>query len=124
MQLLADYDKHLTEIHNQYHKPCRCIRLGVLASFTGPEISYCLNLLRSQGIDFLLHRATHEELFDDLRQRRTDLIISDQRRAFSSAYVNITVSEQPRYITLSRSHPLVVHQSLSPKEHELPYAYA
>lgn len=39
--------------------------------------------------------GNHEELFDWIRNEKVDLVLSDQRRAFSSEYVNLILITAP-----------------------------
>lgn len=112
-QLVSAFDRKLSELKRQSLYPRSCITLGVLSSFMGPELTAALNLLRAGEIDFTLRRATHEELFDDMRLGKVDLILNDQRRSFSPVYVNRVAAVRPRYVTLSPAHPLASHDRLT-----------
>ena len=50
--------------------------------------------------------GTHEELYHLLRQGGVDLILNDQRRAFSDAYVNLELMQCGCYVELSAYNQL------------------
>ncbi len=50
--------------------------------------------------------GTHEELYDLLRFGCVDLVLNDQRRAFSDVYVNFELMQCGCYAEISMQHPL------------------
>ena len=50
--------------------------------------------------------GNHEELYDELRFGKVDLVLNDQRRAFSDEYVNFELIRSNCYIELSTHNPL------------------
>ena len=50
--------------------------------------------------------GNHEELYDELRFGKVDLVLNDQRRAFSDEYVNFELIRSHCYIELSTHNPL------------------
>lgn len=49
-------------------------------------------------VDLQLLYGNHEELFDLLRTGGADLVLNDQRRAFSDEYVNLILAADKMYI--------------------------
>ena len=50
--------------------------------------------------------GNHEDLFDGLRFGKLDLVLNDQRRAFSDEYVNLILSESKCYVEIASHNPL------------------
>ena len=57
--------------------------------------------------------GTHEELYESLKSGQVDLVISDQRRAFSNDYYNYELLHSDTYVELSRLDPLSNQETLS-----------
>ena len=60
--------------------------------------------------------GTHEELYDLLRFDGADLVINDQRRAFSQVYVNLHLAYCPCFVEVSAQGGLAQRTSLSLQE--------
>ena len=60
--------------------------------------------------------GTHEELYDLLRFGGVDLILSDQRRAFSDTYINFELMKCGCYAELSVNNPLSKQKSVQIEE--------
>lgn len=53
-----------------------------------------------------VYSGTHEELYNRLRNKEIDLIIGDQRRAFSDDYFNFELISAPMYIEINKNNSL------------------
>ena len=62
--------------------------------------------------------GNHEELYGLLRTGEADLILNDQRRAFSDEYVNLLLTTCHSYIEVSAHSPLARMERISPPELE------
>ena len=60
--------------------------------------------------------GTHEELYELLRTEKADIILSDQRRAFSDVYVNDELMQCGCYAELSIHDPLAAQDKVSVEE--------
>ena len=60
--------------------------------------------------------GTHEELYDLLRLGGVDLVLNDQRRAFSDSYVNLVLTRCGCYAELSQYNPLSQRDCLDLEE--------
>ena len=56
--------------------------------------------------------GTHEELYDLLRFGGVDLVLNDQRRAFSDTYVNFQLLQCACFAEISLTHPLARNDSV------------
>nr|WP_294647924.1 LysR family transcriptional regulator [uncultured Anaerostipes sp.] len=84
------------------------LRIGYLRCYSGQELHQAVaafsQLYPEVGIRIL--NGTHEELYDLLRFGKVDLIVSDQRRAFSDQYVNDSLAYCACYAEISTRNPL------------------
>lgn len=60
--------------------------------------------------------GNHEELHAMLRSEGVDLILNDQRRAFSEAYVNLLLTTCESYVEVSARSPLAQLPQITPAE--------
>ena len=60
--------------------------------------------------------GNHEELYSMLRSGQVDLVLNDQRRAFSDEYVNLILTTCSSYIEVSSQSKLACRKSIEPYE--------
>lgn len=60
---------------------------------------------RFPQVDLQILSGSHEELYNALRREDVDLVVNDQRRAFSDDYVNFELVKSHSYIEISSKHP-------------------
>lgn len=79
------------------------LRIGYLIDYAGTELLDTINQFLSQytNVDILLYKGTHEELYQKLLNDEVDFVLSDQRRKFSSDYVNVELCVRPICIEAS-----------------------
>lgn len=67
------------------------LRIGFPGNYAGRELYQTVNAFAQQCPQTVVQVTigTHEELYDLLRFEGADLVVNDQRRAFSEAYVNL-----------------------------------
>lgn len=91
------------------------LRIGYLRCYSGQELYQAVaefsKLYPEVAIDIV--NGTHEELYDLLRFGGVDLVLNDQRRAFSDLYVNFELMECGCYAELSRYNPLSGQEEVS-----------
>ena len=84
------------------------LRIGYLRCYSGLELHEAVAAF-SQAYPEVAIRivgGTHEELYDLLRFGGVDLVLSDQRRAFSDSYVNFELARCGCYAEISARNPL------------------
>lgn len=90
------------------------LRIGYLRCYSGLELHRAIaefsSLYPELAIDIV--NGTHEELYDLLRHGGADLVLSDQRRAFSDDYVNYELADCGCYAELSVNSPLSARGSV------------
>ncbi len=84
------------------------LRLGYYRGYTGNELTEAVSDFSQKhpAVDVNISVGSHEELYNALESDTADLVISDQRRAFSGAYNNLTLSKSNTYIEISSRNPL------------------
>ena len=106
-QLLKDADELVRQTRAKGNGHRVRLRIGYLRSYSGIELSQAVADFSSRypEVSISIVNGTHEELYDLLRFGGVDLILSDQRRAFSSQYANYQLLQCGCYAELSvRSH--------------------
>lgn len=84
------------------------LRIGYLRCYSGLELSQAVAEFSKTypEVSISIVNGTHEELYDLLRFGGVDLVLNDQRRAFSDKYVNYELMKCGCYAELSVNHPL------------------
>ena len=84
------------------------LRIGYLRCYSGMELYQAVaefsRLYPEVSINIV--NGTHEELYDLLRFGGVDLVLNDQRRAFSDTYVNYELMQCGCYAEISVNNPL------------------
>lgn len=86
----------------------RQIRIGYLKCYGGQELQHAIAIFTEQhpNVDIHIVNGTHEELYDLLRFGKVDLVLNDQRRAFSSEYENFHLYRCYCYTEISNRNAL------------------
>ena len=94
------------------------LRIGYLRCYSGLELHQAVAQFSGSYPEVELHivNGTHEELYNLLRFGDVDLVVSDQRRAFSDAYVNLELLQCGCYAELPSHHPLSQGESVALEE--------
>ena len=84
------------------------LRIGYLRCYSGLELHQAIAEFSRvyPEIDINIVNGTHEELYDLLRFGGVDLVLNDQRRAFSDDYVNFELMQCGSYAEISVYNPL------------------
>lgn len=94
------------------------LRIGYLKNYSGQELHTAVaefsRLYHEISIDIVA--GTHEELYNLLRFGGVDIVISDQRRAFSEEYENKVLLECECFAEISSNHHLSSREYLTLKE--------
>ena len=94
------------------------LRIGYLKSYSGQELHMAVaefsRLYPEISIDIVA--GTHEELYNRIRFGGVDIVISDQRRAFSEEYENRILLECECFAEISGNHHLSTNEHLTLKE--------
>lgn len=91
------------------------LRIGYLRCYSGLELHQSIADFSKKNpeVDINIVNGTHEELYDMLRLGSVDLVLNDQRRAFSDLYVNFELMQCGCYAELSLLNPLSQKEQVS-----------
>ncbi|WP_413521774.1 LysR family transcriptional regulator [Brochothrix thermosphacta] len=84
------------------------LKIGYLRVYGGQELHEAITQFSEiyPEITLSVINGTHEELYHEIINDRVDIILSDQRRAFSDECVNFELVKSPMYVEISKRHPL------------------
>ncbi len=106
--LLADWERLCRESEAIAKQDAARLSIGYLKSYGGQELHLAIADFSAQhpevGLD--ITPGNHEDLFQLLISGRADLLLSDQRRAFSDGYHNVILSASPCFIEISTRSPI------------------
>lgn len=116
--LSADYERMCREAVKIAKGDQAVLRIGYPRCYTGSEFHRALALFSEQHPEVSVSIAcgNHEELYELLRTDQADIILNDQRRAFSDEYINLLLSAAPYFIEVSSHSTLAQAAHFSPSE--------
>lgn len=123
LTLTAEWDKLCREVRQVDNEGKANLRVGCLRSFAGPEFLWALQVFaeRYPSVELHLTTGSHEDLYSLLISEQVDLLLSDQRRAFSEGYYNEILAARPYQAELAARHPIAQREAVAMEElNELP----
>lgn len=116
--LTADYDRMCTEAAGIANGNRAELKIGYLRCYSGSELYQALDFFSEKHSDVAVtvKYGNHEELYDMLRTGQADIVINDQRRAFSDEYVNLILTASDSYVEISSHSPLAQLKAITPCE--------
>ena len=116
--LTADYERMCTEASKIAKSDQISLKIGYLRCYTGGEFRRALELFSEEhpDADVSVAYGNHEELYAMLRTEQVDLVLNDQRRAFSDEYVNLVLTTCESYVEVSAHSPLAHLPQIAPSE--------
>ena len=116
--LIADYEQMCREAAKIASGDESILKIGYLRSHNSPEVHQALEEFSEKypHVDLQLLYGNHEDLFDLLRTDEADLVLNDQRRAFSDEYVNLILAVNKMYIELAARSPVAELSSVTVQE--------
>ena len=94
------------------------LKIGFLRSYNSLEVHQALEEFSAKypGIFVQLLYGNHKERFTLLRTGGADLVLNDQRRAFSDEYVNLILAASRMYVELAARNPVAALPSITAQE--------
>lgn len=94
------------------------LKIGYLRCYSGQELHQAVAEFSRlyPEVSIYIVNGTHEELYDLLRFGGADLVLTDQRRAFSDKYANFQLLKCGCYAELSVRSPLAEQESVTMEE--------
>ena len=116
--IVADYDRLVQDCVRISRKDHAELRIGYLKSYAGHAIQTAVAYFSEKYPDVSVHivGGSHEDLYDALRRSEVDLVMSDQRRAFSDEYVNCSLAYVNCCIEIATRNPISALETVSPED--------
>ncbi|MCH5270928.1 MAG: LysR family transcriptional regulator [Lachnospiraceae bacterium] len=116
--LVADYDRLVQDAVRIAGKDQAGLRIGYLKSYAGDAIQMAVAFFSEKYPDISVHilSGSHEDLYDALRRSKVDLVMSDQRRAFSDEYVNCSLAHINCCIEIASRNPISALKMVSAED--------
>lgn len=116
-QLLEDFERMKKETIQIGCGSQNVLRLGYLKSYSGKELLDTVLEYNDIFPDTQVHiqNGNHETLYHLLNSDQLDLVLNDQRRAFSDKYVNFKLFEAKFYVVVPEKHTLSDRASIEPQ---------
>jgi len=116
--LVADYERICSESAKIARGSETVLRIGCLRGYSSGELQKALETFAAKYPDVELEtiHGNHEELYYQLRTETVDLVLNDQRRAFSDEYLNLILATADSYIEISARSPIAALQTVSPQD--------
>ncbi|MCH5278242.1 MAG: LysR family transcriptional regulator [Christensenellaceae bacterium] len=106
--ITADFERLCRETSQIDHGDDFTLRIGYLKGYGGTEFQKAVAAFTAKHPDVPVDMKTgnHEDLYELLRTDNVDLVLNDQRRAFSSEYVNTILTTTGCNIEISVRNPI------------------
>ena len=116
--LIADYERMCREAGKLAKEDRAALVIGYLRCYSGQEFHLALEEFSAKypDVSVKIEYVNHEELYELLRTGGVDLVLNDQRRAFSDQYVNLILTVGNEYIEISSRNPIASLPSITPQE--------
>lgn len=106
--ITADLKQLCRETVRLDHKDAAVLSVGFLVSYDGDEFTRAIAAFSEKypAVTVNVMSGNHEDLYNALRFGKVDLVLNDQRRAFSDEYENLILSESICYVEMVTHNPL------------------
>ena len=106
--LVADYDNIVRELQKQSGISGELLRVGLLKGYSGKEFNSAVSefTLKFPDVTVEVTHGNHDAIYALLRNGELDIVLNDQRRAFSDEYINIVLDIREYYAELSSNSPI------------------
>ena len=108
--LLHDYELMCKETVRLARNEHAVLRIGYLKCYDGLEFQSAIAVFsqRYPNVKIQVLYGNHEDLLSALVSEDVDLVLNDQRRAYSDEYVNFDLVRNKCFIEIAAHHPLAV----------------
>lgn len=116
--LMTDYENMCREATKLAADNQATLTIGYLRCYSGQELRFAMEEFSAKYPDVIVkfEYGNHEELYDLLRTGDVDLVLNDQRRAFSEEYVNLILTVGNEYIEIATRNPIAELSPITPYE--------
>lgn len=112
--LVEDLEKLCRETGRIARKDNAELYIGYLKCYGGQEFQLAVAAFseKNPNVSIQIINGNHEELYEALRLGKVDLVLNDQRRAFSDEYVNFILTTSECYIEIAARNVIALHESV------------
>ena len=116
--LIADYERMCREAGKLAKEDKAALVIGYLRCYSGQEFHLALEEFSAKypDVSVKIEYGNHEELYELLRAGNVDMVLNDQRRAFSDQYVNLILTVGKEYIEILSRNPIASLPSVTTQE--------
>ena len=116
--LIVDFERIRNETVRIANKDRAELHIGYLKCYSGQEFRMAVAdySQRYPDVSIQIINGNHEDLYTALRNGEVDLILSDQRRAFSDEYVNFILASSKCYIEIAAWNPIASLECVETEE--------
>ena len=106
--LMADFDRLCKETKRIAQGEDFALRIGYIKGYGGTEFQAAVAEFTAKypDVPIDMKNGNHEDLYELLRSNQVDLVLNDQRRAFSDEYVNNVLTAIDCHIEISARNPI------------------
>ena len=106
--LMTDFDRLCKETKRIAQGEDFALRVGYIKGYGGVEFQAAVAEITAKNPDIPIDmkNGNHEDLYKLLRSNQVDLVLNDQRRAFSDEYVNTVLTVIDCHIEISARNPI------------------
>lgn len=106
--LVADCDNIIRELQRVSGQRDELLRVGLLKGHEGNKFKTAISEFTAKYPDVTVEvtHGNHDALYSLLRNSELDIVLNDQRRAFSDEYINIVLDVQEYYAEISTNNQL------------------
>ncbi len=106
--LVADYDNIVRELQKVSGVSGELLRVGLLKGYSGKEFNGAVSefTVKFPDVTVEVTHGNHDALYALLRNGDLDIVLNDQRRAFSDEYINIVLDIREYYAEISSNSPI------------------
>ena len=115
--LVADYDRLVQDTVRIARKDRAELRIGYLKSYSSQVIQRAVATFSEKYPDVTVHiiSGSHEDLYNALQTGQADIVMNDQRRAFSDVYVNYSLTHKDCYAEIAARNPIAALELVTPE---------
>lgn len=116
--LIADYERMVLETVRMSRSEQVELRIGYLKSYGSLQIQNAVSKfsVKYPDVKVGIIGGNHEDLYDALRMDRIDIVLNDQRRAFSDVYVNCSLAYKNTFAEIAARNPMAQLEKISLSE--------
>lgn len=116
--LTADYERICRETVRIGNRDHARLRIGYLKCYGGHEFRQAVAEFSGKHpeVSVQIINGNHEDLYEALINGGVDLVLSDQRRAFSDEYVNLILTVRECYVEIAARNPIAALECVEIRE--------